>query len=228
VISTRFGLAVTLVLSVVAVALAIVAFMSTIRDPKEQPGRMVQTRINNSYAGDPISFPIDDLFVSRDGDGMLHALYAFPPGFYGHMRGCRVIWAPAEPGIDGVDGLFVDPCGGARFARDGRLLSGPADRGLDYFTLTPAVEGMVADTRTLYCGVAYEPPQVAPSPSVEATEQPALAAGTAGATRTAVSTTPSATPTATVTATRTPSQATATRTPKPEKCDRVSPNTRRP
>lgn len=225
-ISTRFGLAVTLVLSVVAVALAIVAFMSTVRDEKEQPGRMVQTRITNAYAGDPVSFPIDDLFVSRDGDGTLRALYAFPPGFYGHMRGCRVIWSPTEPGVDGaVDGLFVDPCGGARFARDGRLVSGPADRGLDYFTLTPAVEGMVADTRTLYCGAAYEPPDVVPTPSVEATEAPTLAPGTPTATRTILSGTPTATATATATRTRAP--VTATSTPKPEKCDRVSPNTRR-
>ena len=38
--------------------------------------------------------------------------------------GCRIQWDQAEQ-------LFVDPCGGSRFLRDGRYKYGPAPRSLD-------------------------------------------------------------------------------------------------
>jgi hypothetical protein len=183
---------------------------------------LVQTRVTASFDGDPFAFPVDDFFVSRDGEGAMHALYAYPPGFYGHMRGCKVIWSPTENigSGSGLVGAFVDPCGGARFARDGSLVAGPADRGLDYFTMSAGVEGMIADTRTLFCGPAFAPPDA--PPTATATEvRPTLAPrGTTAIVPT---------PTIPLTATRTISDPTrsATPTPKPEKCDRVSPNSKR-
>jgi hypothetical protein len=218
-ISSRFGAAVAIVLSIAALALAIVAFMSTVRDDEEKPGRLVQTRITASFDGDPIAFPVDEFFISRDGDGTMHALYAYPPGFFGHMRGCRVVWSADEPGENGVRGMFVDPCGGSRFARDGRLVSGPADRGLDYFEIDPGVEGIIADTRTLYCGLQYQPPTPAPAETAPAAS-PTASIGTRTVTTATAAPTSTSAPSAT-------STVTATATSEPQECDRVSPNSKR-
>ena len=158
-IRARFAVALAVVVSLAALALGFVAFMSTIRENDEKPGRLVQTRMSNTYTGPPVLFVLDEFFMSKDAQGKMRALYTHPPGFYGHSRGCRVIWAPDEvQPIDGGQagpGLFVDPCGGARFGSDGRLISGPADRGLDEFDMGPGVEGFVVDTRTLWCGRTY-------------------------------------------------------------------------
>lgn len=56
----------------------------------------------------------EDLAVSRDTDGKLHALKAACT----HM-GCIVAWNKAESSWD-------CPCHGSRFAVDGRVLHGPA------------------------------------------------------------------------------------------------------
>lgn len=220
-ISTRAAVALSLLLSVVAVAVGAAAFMSTVRDERVKPGRLVQTRITNQYEGAPVAFPIDDFFLSRGDDGRMRALYVYPPGFFGHTRGCRVIWDPqgrttTAAGEQGP-GLFVEPCGGARFDRDGRLLSGPADRGLDFFTTEPGVEGIIVDARTLYCGAAYVEPPVATS-TVTATATPTL-----------LGVPPAAPVTPTSTATRTPvGRRTPVSTPsKPERCERVTSTSRR-
>jgi hypothetical protein len=155
-ISTRFGVVVSLVLAVAALALAIVAFMSTIRDAGPIRGRLVQSQITNEYDGAPLTFTIDDFFIGRGTDGVLHAFYVYPPGYFGHTRGCRIVWdtaaTVATPAGKQGPGLFVDPCGGARFTRDGKLVSGPADHDLDYFATSAAVDGTVVDTRRLLCG----------------------------------------------------------------------------
>ena len=157
-ISTRFGVAVALFLSLAALALGTLAFMSVLREEDEDVGRLVQTRITNAYQGDPVLFALDEFFVSRDATGRARALYIYPPGHYGHDRGCRVVWSPDAtfdaPSGQAGPGLFIDPCGGARFRRDGTLLSGPADRSLDYFGTTPGLDGVIVDTRTLFCGAA--------------------------------------------------------------------------
>ncbi len=157
-ISTRLGAAVSLVLSIVAVALGVAALMATVRDNGPTTGRLVQTRLTSSFVGDPLPFPIENFFMSRDGGGHIHALYAYPPGFFGHVRGCKIVWDATGTIIAGGSsygpGLFVDPCGGARFDHDGRLLSGPADRDLDYFATSRSPDGIVVDTRKLYCGAA--------------------------------------------------------------------------
>jgi hypothetical protein len=229
-ISSRVGAALALLLSVVAVGLSVVAFMSTVRDEKVKPGRFVQTRVNSDYTGDPIFFPLDDFYIGAASTGDFRAFYVFPPGFFGRMRGCKVVWDPNAVietlrGPQGP-GLYVDPCGGARFSRDGELLAGPADRGLDVFRTEPGVEGVIVDTRTLYCGasIVVDPtftPSVTPTPSVTSTptNTPFPVAG-----RPTQTPSPTGTPTetTTVTFTATPTFPTSTPTPEGAKCDRVS------
>lgn len=209
VISTRVGASIAVLLSIAAVALSVVAFMSTIRNDGAVPGRLVQSRLTNDYTGQPVLFPLDEFFVGRDSEGHIRAFYTYPPGYFGHMRGCKVVWdnlavIDTEKGRVGP-GLYVEPCSGARFDRDGLLVYAPADRGLDYFATQAGIEGVIVDTRKLYCGPEYVPPT--PSPAT-ATAQAA---------------------TATVKAlTETPEVATPTAegTPTPRTCERVSPNSR--
>lgn len=235
-IRTRFGVAAAVLISIAALALGIVAFMSTVRDDSPTVGRMVQTRLTNEYTGPFVSFPLDEFWIGPGHDGRLHAFYAYPPGYYGHMRGCKVVWDNAAT-LDVADGtfgpgLFLDPCGGARFTRQGELVGGPADRGLDYFETSAGVEGTFVDTRTLRCGLtpgaASPPPAMTNTPAPSETRTATAAAGgTATATRTVgASATPtaSATRTATPTTTPTPSE-TATGTPASLTCPRVTANT---
>jgi hypothetical protein len=180
-ISTRIGVVVSLLLSIAALALAIVAFMSTIRDDGPTTGRLVQTQITNEYDGAPLPFPVDDFFIGRGTDGVLHALYLYPPGYFGHVRACKVVWEEtsivAVPARTYGPGLFVDPCGGARFTRDGKLVAGPADRDLDYFATLAAVDGTLVDTRKLLCGAGIEPAATTPEADA-ATETPTPVPGT--------------------------------------------------
>ncbi|MBI2723878.1 MAG: hypothetical protein HYX50_02345 [Chloroflexi bacterium] len=228
-IRARIAVAISILMSVGALAIAIVAFTTTVRDKGDITGRLLQTRMNNEYTGDPVLFPIDDVFVGPNSAGKLRAFYVYPPGYYGHTRGCRVVWdaaaAVAVAGESFGPGLYIDPCGGARFNRDGELVAGPADRSLDRFDTLPAVDGMVVDTRRLWCGPtpgAQQPARESPSPAE--TPPGAGSATTPGAGARSV------TPTLTATATPTPTEtASATATPEARKrCDRVSPNTRRP
>lgn len=200
----------------------------------DDTGRLVPTRITNSYEGDPVIFPLDEFYFGRGREEKMRALYLYPPGYFGHTRGCKVVWAPAEdldgPGGD-PPGYFVDPCGGARFTPDGLLVAGPADRGLDYFQTQAGVEGIVVDTRTLWCGRDYEPPTPVPTdaPSPGA---PAGASTTAPGASPRATSTPTATATPTRTTTGTPSatpdaRETATARATPRKCDRVSRDTKR-
>jgi len=173
-IGTRFAVACALVLSLAAVAVGVAALMATIRDDGPQTGRLVQTRLTNAYTGDPLFFPVDDFYMSRASDGRLRALYVYPAGFFGHERGCRVVWDGTTTLTLGAStkgpGLFLDPCSGARFDRDGTLLAGPADRDLDEFTMSAVPDGLLVDTRKLYCGAA---PESASTPSIFATPTPA-------------------------------------------------------
>lgn len=216
-ISSRVAAALSVLLAVAAVALAVVAFTATLRDDTPSPGRRVQTRINRTYEGAPTNFPLDEFYLSIDA-GRARALYVYPPGYYGHVRGCKVVWVDGDtvvtPAGTRGPGMFVDPCGGARFGRDGRLVAGPADRGLDSFAVSPAVDGYLVDTRALYCGESYEPEE---SPPATSTPPPSVASPGAGSPAAAP---PTATPSATPRTTRTP-----TRTATPDggaKCERVS------
>jgi len=193
-ISSRFGVALALVLAIAGIAIGTVGFFAAERKTGDITGRLVQSRATNEYDGPPLSFPLDEFFIGRGSDGVLHAFYAYPPGYFGHDRGCKIVWdaaatvAAPSPTPAAGPGLYVDPCGGARFNRDGKLISGPADRNLDYFATSAGVEGTIVDTRQLFCGSAIVVPE---------------------------------TPVA--------GESTPTPTPEgPEKCERVSPNTKRP
>lgn len=174
-ISSRIGAALAIVISIAALAASVVAFMANVRDDGPAVGRLVQTRLTNEYDGAPMPFIVDDFFIGRASDGRLHAWYVYPPGFYGHARGCKIIWDPTATistghGIVGP-GLFVDPCGGARFDRDGELVGGPADRNLDEFATSAAVDGTLVDTRSLLCGSPLSS-NVTPESRAEASPTP--------------------------------------------------------
>ena len=236
-ISSRIGAALALVLSIAALGLAIAAFMATVRDESIKPGRVVQTRVNTDYQGGPILFPIDDFYIGYNSRLEFSAFYVHPPGYYGHQRGCKVVWDPnatieTDAGEQGP-GLFVDPCGGARFNRDGELIDGPADRGLDYFGTEAGVDGVFVDTRTLFCGESLSDeisatltPALTPTAAVTETATPVPTATVFGVVASpSPSTTPTATATATSTATLSPDE-TRTATPEPIECERVSPNSK--
>jgi hypothetical protein len=240
--SARFAVALALMLAVAAAIVGTAAFMMAWADEDDESGRLVSTRITNSYEGDPVLFPIDDFYFARGRDGKMRALYVYPAGFFGHTRGCKVVWI-ADEDIDGPGGAepgyFVDPCGGARFTPDGLLAAGPADRGLDYFQTQPGVEGIIVDTRTLWCGPLYEPPTPVPTDTPSPVVTPTVGSATPTPTFTPFGA-PSATPTPTETPTLPPSRTatgspsvtpdaekTATARATPHECERVSPNTKR-
>lgn len=183
--------------------------MSTVRDDSVKPGRLVQSRLTNEYTGQPVLFPLDEFFAGADSAGHIRAFYTYPPGYFGHARGCKIVWDNAavvdtEKGRVGP-GLYLEPCGGSHFNRDGELVSGPADHGLDEFTTQAGVEGVFVDTRKLFCGPNYVPPTPAPA---TATAQAATATVVA-----LTATPPIATPT-------------LEGTPAPRTCDRASPNSK--
>jgi hypothetical protein len=211
-ISSRVGAAVAVVLSIFALAMGVVAFMATVRDDSVKPGRLVQSRLTNEYTGQPVLFPLDDFFAGSDSSGHIRAFYVYPPGYFGHVRGCKIVWdntavVDTEKGRVGP-GLYLEPCGGSHFDGDGRLVAGPADHGLDEFTTQASVEGVIVDTRKLFCGPDYVPPPTTTPAPLTATSQAATASVEA---RTA---TPKA-PTPTVEG-----------TPAPRICERVSPNSK--
>ena len=162
VISTRLGAALALLLSVAAVALGTAALFLALRDDAPERGRLVQTHLIPS-GDDPVLFSVDEFYAGTGSDGAVHALYVYPPGFFGHDRGCKVVWSPGLTAFGSTSGEFIDPCGGARFNRDGALVSGPADRGLDEFKTEPGIEGVIVDTRTLYCGAPKVEPAATPA-----------------------------------------------------------------
>jgi hypothetical protein len=172
VISSRTGAALSLVISVLALGLGILAVMIALREDDDESGRMVQTRLSPSDA-EPALFALDEFYMSTGDDGKLRALYVYPPGYFGHSRGCRVEWRPFEAPPEGSDrpGLFVDPCGGSQFDRSGALIFGPAERGLDEFRTEPGIEGLIVDTSVLYCGPQRDPASAAtPEPGADRSE----------------------------------------------------------
>lgn len=224
IVTTRIGAALALVAALAALAFAIVAFMSTVRDDTPTRGRLVQSRLTNEDGGAPLLFPLDEFYIGRDSSGHQRAFYLYPPGFYGHNRGCKIVWddlATAEMQTGRVGpGLYIDPCSGARFDRDGELISGPADRGLDEFLTQPGVEGVIVDTRKLVCGAEYiPPPTFTPQPATATVEAAtaSVVAKTASVIARTESPVPSVTPRPTVEG-----------TPERTTCERVSPDTKKP
>jgi hypothetical protein len=223
--TSRIGASIAVVMAIAALAFSIVAFMSTVRDDGVQRGRVVQTRINNEYVGAPAYFPIDEFYVELDSERHARAFYAYPPGYYGHQRGCKLVWddlATIEVQAGHVigPGLYVDPCGGARFNRDGELVWGEAEHGLDEFATQPGVDGFFVDTRRLICGAQFIPfPTYTPQPATATVE--AVTASVVAKTASVVALTetpvPSVVPSPTVEG-----------TPERTTCERVSPDTKKP
>jgi hypothetical protein len=173
VIGVRLGVAFALVVAVAGLALGGAALVGTIRDDGSPSGRLVQTRITNRLNGDPVLFSLDDFYMSPDGEGRVHALYLYPPGYFGHNRGCKIVWQADATALDGArrigPGLFTDPCSGAHFDRTGALINGSADRALDYFAMTPEPDGFLVDTQKLLCGdnLPNEAAGMTPTPTPE-------------------------------------------------------------
>jgi hypothetical protein len=223
-INVRVAAALALLLGAAGAALGVIALFAALRDDDAAEGRLVETRLA-PFEGDPVYFPLDELYVSTDESGTIRALYVYPPGYFGHVRGCRVVWIGNEvvenSGHRFGPGLFVDPCGGARFGRSGEMIQGPADRGLDYFTTKPGLGGVIVDTRELHCGETYQPRPPAVQESV-ATPPLATTTSVRGAFGTFTPTpTVTATPTETSTPTRTATAAVSA-TATPDACERVS------
>ena len=169
-ISSRTGAAAALVVSVVALALGAFALLAALREDDDPAvGRLVQTRLTAESSEQPVLFELDGFYASTGSDGKLRALYVYPPGYFGHNRGCRVEWRPFEaPPAEGEEpGLFIDPCGGARFDRSGALVGGPAERGLDEFRTEPGIEGVIVDTGVLYCGADAAADDVTPTAAAD-------------------------------------------------------------
>lgn len=175
VISSRIGAALALLLSVVALGLAVGAFFAAIADDDEEPQSLVQTRLTNEYAGSPQLFPLHDFYAGAGTDGVLRAFYVYPPGFTGHVRGCRITWnADAVEETDDGDvgpGLYADPCSGARWDADGQLVAGNSERALDEFPTQAGVEGVLVDTSRLICGEST-PTTITPTPVAGPTPTP--------------------------------------------------------
>lgn len=172
-IGVRLGVALAIVLAVGALAVGGAALVGDIRGNDTATGRLVQTRITNKLSGDPVLFPLDDFYMAPDGAGHVRALYVYPPGFFGHNRGCKVIWQSDATALDGArrfgPGLFTDPCSGAHFDRTGALVNGSADRALDWFAMTPEPDGLLVDTHVLRCGdnLPNTAADVTPTPTPE-------------------------------------------------------------
>ena len=241
--TTRIGAAIALVVAIAAAALAVAAFTATVRDESIKPGRLVSTRVNSDYLGEPLLFPVDDFYIGYDSAFEFRAFYLYPPGYYGHDRGCKVVWdgtavIDLPSGPEGP-GLYIDPCGGARFNKDGTLVDGPADRGLDYFGTGPGVDGVIVDTRRLLCGrtlsdatSATLTPEVTLTVSIDATATPTITltpttgAPVIGSPTVSVTAVETATSTSTLTPTATNTPATVVATATPARCERVTPNSK--
>jgi len=172
-IGVRAGVALALVVAIAALAVGAAALVGTVRDNGPATGRLVQTRITNRLTGDPVLFSLDGFYMSPDVEGRVNALYVYPPGYFGHNRGCKVVWQGDAVAFSGAvrvgPGLFTDPCSGAHFDRTGALIDGSADRALDRFAMTPEPDGFLVDTRVLLCGenLPHDAVDVTPTPTPE-------------------------------------------------------------
>jgi plastocyanin len=135
------------------------------------PGRVVEAGPPGAYQPRmPIPFALDDFYLMPLEDGEFIALYAYPPGYFGHVRGCRIRWEPnaayhayhagtgatpvpaSQQTLVEATGLWVEGCGGAKWDARGQKLFGPAPRDLDRFPVERTAEGNIrVDTRRLQC-----------------------------------------------------------------------------
>jgi hypothetical protein len=154
-----------------AVVLAGLALLVSATRGDTPRGRIVDAATRESYLiREPVLFALDDFFLVPLQDGSFVALYAYPPGNAGHVRGCRIRWEPtmtfeayqAGTGATPVPidqqmlvratGLWHEGCHGSRWDARGQYLFGPAGRDLDRFPVRVLDDGRIRiDTRRLHC-----------------------------------------------------------------------------
>jgi len=96
-------------------------------------GAYSQATIDTNVVLDGHEYKRVALLIVRT-SGQVHALWAHST----HL-GCVVVPYRGQTFVDAskrADAKFVDPCGGAAWAIDGRCLSGPCPRGLDEFAVS--------------------------------------------------------------------------------------------
>ena len=142
--------------SLLAVMLASTALAVSLLHSHDTPGRVVQFEpaFEDFPLLDPLEFPLDDFYLMRVGGDEFVALYVYPPGFFGHVRGCRLHWEP-QTKFDGVTGVWTEGCSGSKWDARGRHLFGPPGRDLDRFPVRVTRRGgrweVQIDTRRLQC-----------------------------------------------------------------------------
>jgi cytochrome b6-f complex iron-sulfur subunit len=80
--------------------------------------------------------------------------------------GCTVPWKPAAERLhEGqlVQGLFVCPCHGSTYLRNGQVIKGPAPRSLDYMPIRLEQGRLVVDTGSIKRREAWDPGQAFPA-----------------------------------------------------------------
>jgi plastocyanin len=165
----RSGLPILLAGVIVGVLAMAAVWMLRTRD--DAPGRVVEAGPPEAYRHrEPILFALDDFYLMSLEGGEFVALYAYPPGYFGHVRGCRIRWEPdatyqgyhagtgatpapvSQQTLVEATGLWVEGCGGSKWDASGRRLFGPAPRDLDRFPVNLTAEGNIRiDTRRLQC-----------------------------------------------------------------------------
>ncbi|MCU1430327.1 MAG: hypothetical protein JWL83_4327 [Actinomycetia bacterium] len=95
-------------------------------------GTYAQATIQTDVVLDGSHYSQVALFIVRT-SGQVHALWA-----HSTRPGCRVVPFRGQAFVDASrrgEVRFVDPCGGATWALDGRCVAGPCPRGLDEFAV---------------------------------------------------------------------------------------------
>lgn len=84
---------------------------------------------------------------------------------------CSVSWRP-EVAVGGVTGVFQDACDNSSYDADGRLLAGPALRGLDRFDVEVTASRVVVDLENAHAGTCRRDP----APGVPCSPEPTATA----------------------------------------------------
>jgi cytochrome b6-f complex iron-sulfur subunit len=106
--------------------------------------------------GDVRYFVAGRFYLARLEEGFI-ALYQKCP----HL-GCAVPWKPAEERLhegELLRGLFVCPCHGSTYLRNGQVIKGPAPRSLDYMPVRLEQGRLVVDTGRIVRRERWDPSQ---------------------------------------------------------------------
>jgi hypothetical protein len=168
---------VSIVLATVALFIAVVALVHTLRPSGPPAGRLLQlTPVRSYQTRMPISYLLDDFELMKLEDGSFVALYIYPSGFFGHTQGCTIRWEPTAtlqgtlypsglpagtpvmPPAGGTPvsavGLWVEGCSGSKWDAAGHRLYGPS-ADLDHFSVSIRNGTVWVDTRHLQCAPGH-------------------------------------------------------------------------